>query len=115
MARDIHSDQRHQPVNTPEGGTMGTARRFMIARRYGPNRDWLCDLSSIDCNWTSGAHRALVLNSREAAERALALVQDQTREWPNADRFQFAVIYERQSVPAYVGSITVPIVQHLLP
>ncbi len=87
---------------------MSTSTQYMIERRYGPNRDWLTAYSTVDCDWTSGVHRALVFASRDYADRILADVKAQSRAWPNADRFSFAVILERNHLPSYWQSTDAP-------
>jgi hypothetical protein len=87
---------------------MAVMSTYMIERRYGPNRDWLCARSAVDCDWSLGAHKALLFASREYAEQILATVHAQARCWPNADRFTFAVIFDRKHLPSYCASVEPP-------
>jgi hypothetical protein len=81
----------------------------MIERRYGPNRDWLCARTAVDCEWTCGVRHALTFASRDHADRVLTEVRAQSRRWPNADRFSFAVILDRSQLPSHFQSTDAPI------
>ncbi len=88
---------------------MSPSTQYMIERRYGPNRDWLCARTAVDCEWTCGVHHALTFASRDYADRVLVDVRAQSRGWPNASMFSFVVIRDRSPLPSYVQSTDAPI------